>query len=172
MRPRPCPDEVVSIVNKIHAVNPETHVLVAQLRRCRHHRASAPAWSVCARRPMHGIASAVHQLEVQGQAVSLVDTSSVTQADLIDGIHLTPAGYQKLAGIWFDAIQDEVPHPGAVRRTPTSSSELPPPIAWIAGRHWPAQPRRGMIVTTQIGGGRDVHPRADALAAVGGPCPG
>ena len=46
-----------------------------------------------------------------GRAVSFVDTSSLTLGDLTDGIHPNTAGYAKLASIWFDAIQDEVPHP-------------------------------------------------------------
>jgi len=106
------PGEVVSIVNQIHAVNPETHVLVAQLTPLAA-TTSFGAGVVGVRAATNvGITNAVHQLEAQGHAISLVDTSSITQADLIDGIHLTPAGYQKFAAIWFDAIQDEVPHPG------------------------------------------------------------
>ena len=37
--------------------------------------------------------------------------SSLTLGDLTDGIHPNTTGYAKLASIWFDAIQDEVPHP-------------------------------------------------------------
>ena len=43
--------------------------------------------------------------------MSFVDTSSVTLADLSDGVHPSASGHAKLASIWFDAIQDEVPHP-------------------------------------------------------------
>ena len=58
-----------------------------------------------------GIANAINQLEDAGRAVSFVDTSSLTLGDLTDGIHPNTAGYAKLASIWFDSIQDEVPHP-------------------------------------------------------------
>ncbi len=58
-----------------------------------------------------GIANAINALEDAGRAVSFVDTSSLTLADLTDGIHPNSTGYAKLASIWFDAIQDEVPHP-------------------------------------------------------------
>jgi lysophospholipase L1-like esterase len=108
------PGEIVSIVNKIHSVNPEAHVLVGNLTPL------SPATEfgagvVGVRAATNaGISQAVLGLEAQGHAVSLVDTSSLTQADLIDGVHLTPGGYQKLASIWFDAVQDEVPHPGAI----------------------------------------------------------
>ena len=90
------PGEVVSIVNQIHSVNPETHVLVAQLTPLSANT-SFGAGVVGVRAATNvGITNAVHQLEAQGHAISLVDTSSITQADLIDGIHLTPAGYPEV----------------------------------------------------------------------------
>ena len=106
------PGEIVNIVNQIHAVNADIHVLVAQLTPLSA-STSFGAGVVGVRAATNaGIAKAVLGLEAQGHAVSLVDTGSIGQSDLSDGIHLNAAGYQKLAAIWFDAIQDEVPHPG------------------------------------------------------------
>ena len=99
------PGEIISIVNKIHAVDPSTYVLVAKIP------ALAPAEvapSVLAATNA-AIADAINALEAQGRAVSLVDTGSVTQADLVDGVHPNVGGYNKLAGIWFEAILDALP---------------------------------------------------------------
>ena len=41
----------------------------------------------------------------QGQAISLVDlNSSITTADMVDGIHPSQAGYAKLAATWYQAL--------------------------------------------------------------------
>jgi trimeric autotransporter adhesin len=98
---------IVNVVNNIHAVNSSIHVLVAGLLPTSEPEGGniAPANS--------GLLSAITSLEAQGRAVSFVDTSNVSLADLNDGIHPTAAGHAELAGIWFEAIQDEVPNPGA-----------------------------------------------------------
>ena len=98
---------IVGVVNNIHAVDPDIHVLVAGLL-----PTSEPEGGQVA--PANaGLVRAIAGLEAQGRAVSFVDTSSVTLADLSDGVHPSPAGHAELAGIWFDAIQDEVPNPVA-----------------------------------------------------------
>lgn len=103
------PNEIVSIINKFHAVDPDTFVLVAELPVL----SASTGADVPARLAATNaaIGNAVLGLESAGRAVSFVDTSSITLADLTDGIHPNPTGYAKLASIWFDAIQDEVPHP-------------------------------------------------------------
>jgi lysophospholipase L1-like esterase len=102
------PGEIVSIVNKIHAADdPSTYVLVATVP------ALAPAEiapSLLAATNA-AVAEAVNALEAQGRAVSLVDTGAIGQADLFDGVHPNPAGYDKLAGIWFEAVLDALPPP-------------------------------------------------------------
>lgn len=40
-----------------------------------------------------------------GHKVMVVDMRSITAADLKDGLHPTDAGYQKMADLWFKAIQ-------------------------------------------------------------------
>ena len=103
------PLEIVGIVNKIHAVDQDTYVLVAELPTLSASTGpDVPARLIATNA---GIANAINQLEDAGRAVSFVDTSSLTLGDLTDGIHPNTAGYAKLASIWFDAIQDEVPHP-------------------------------------------------------------
>jgi lysophospholipase L1-like esterase len=106
------PGEIVSIVNKIHAASADTYVLVAEIPVLSGGTAFGPNVPSVRAATNAGIANAVQNLEAQGHAVSLVDTSGLTLADLSDGIHPNQAGYAKLASIWFDAIQDEVPHPG------------------------------------------------------------
>ena len=103
------PLEIVSIVNKIHAVDQDTYVLVAELPTLS--ASTGPDVPARLNATNAGIANAVNQLEDAGHAVSFVDTSSLTLGDLTDGIHPNTTGYAKLASIWFDAIQDEVPHP-------------------------------------------------------------
>ena len=96
---------IVSVVNNIHAVDSSIHVLVAGLL-----PTSQPEGGQIA--PANaGLIRAIDSLEAQGRAVSFVDTSAITLADLSDGVHPSAAGHAELAGIWFDAIQDEVPHP-------------------------------------------------------------
>jgi lysophospholipase L1-like esterase len=96
---------IVSVVNNIHAVDSSIHVLVAGLL-----PTSRPEGGQIA--PANaGLIRAIDSLEAQGRAVSFVDTSAITLADLSDGVHPSAAGHAELAGIWFDAIQDEVPHP-------------------------------------------------------------
>jgi lysophospholipase L1-like esterase len=103
------PNEIVGIINQIHAVDPGIHVLVAKLPVLSASTgADVPARLAATNA---GITSVVNQLENAGRAVSLVDTGSLSLGDLADGIHPNPTGYAKLASAWFDAIQDEVPHP-------------------------------------------------------------
>jgi lysophospholipase L1-like esterase len=112
------PGEIVSIVNKIHAVDPLTYVLVAKIP------ALAPAEvapSVLAATNA-AIAEAVNALEAQGRAVSLVDTGAIGQADLFDGVHPNVAGYNKLAGIWFEAILDALPPPDGASRAAVANA--------------------------------------------------
>ena len=103
------PTEIVSIVNKIHSVDQDTYVLVAELPTLSASTGADVPSRLAATNA--GIANAVAGLEAAGRAVSFVDTSSLTLADLTDGIHPNQTGYAKLASIWFDSIQDEVPHP-------------------------------------------------------------
>jgi lysophospholipase L1-like esterase len=113
------PGEIVGIVNKIHAVNPSTYVLVAELP------ALAPdeiSPSVLAATNA-GIANAINALEAQGRAVSLVDTGAIGQADLDpDGVHLNPTGYDKLAAAWFEAVLDALPPPGGASGAAVASA--------------------------------------------------
>ena len=103
------PLEIVSIVNKIHSVDQDTYVLVAELPTLS--ASTGPDVPARLTQPTPGSPTRSTQLEDAGRAVSFVDTSSLTLGDLTDGIHPNTAGYAKLASIWFDAIQDEVPHP-------------------------------------------------------------
>ena len=118
------PGEIVSIVNKIHAVNPETHVLVGNLTPL------SPATEfgagvVGVRAATNaGISQAVLGLEAQGHAVSLVDTSSMTQADLIDGVHLTPGRLPEVRGHLVRRGPGRGSAPGCIAAHPTSSSNF------------------------------------------------
>ena len=98
---------IVTNVNNIHAIDPSIHVLVAGLL------PTTEPEGVSIAATNAGLIASINALEDQGRAVSFVDTSSITLSDLSDGIHPSPSGHLKLANIWFDAIQDEVPHPSA-----------------------------------------------------------
>jgi lysophospholipase L1-like esterase len=96
---------ILANVDSIHAVDPSIYVLVAGLLPT----AEPEGVNIAATNAQ--LNAAINAREAQGRAVSFVDTSSITLADLSDGIHPNPTGHTKLANIWFDAIQDEVPHP-------------------------------------------------------------
>lgn len=48
----------------------------------------------------------VAQYYAAGYKIRAVDMRSITGSDLIDGIHPTDAGYVKMAGLWFNALQN------------------------------------------------------------------
>jgi hypothetical protein len=65
-----------------------------------------------------------------GQHVHLVDMhSALTAADLADGVHPDAGGYDKMAAVWFNALQSvpgSIGNPGGGSPSPVPSSSPPP----------------------------------------------
>jgi lysophospholipase L1-like esterase len=74
----------------------------------------------------------VAQKAAAGLHVKFVDTSKLTVNDMSPigpdrGTHLSQAGYEKLADIWFDAIKKVVPASGGDDHTSTPTPPVTPP---------------------------------------------
>jgi hypothetical protein len=116
------PGEVVDVVNKIHAVDPSTHVLVANLPVLSPDTRFGPGLPEVRAATNAGLEQAVRQLAAQGGEVSLVDTGGIGLGNLVDGIQLNPTGHAKLAQAWFDAVLDALPPPGGAAALGSASA--------------------------------------------------
>ena len=102
-----------SMLTTIYGDNPNAVVYVAKLLVTEH----APAEYVAATNA--AIQSVVQQFASAGKNAIWVDTSSITLADMYDGVHLTDAGNVKLAALYTNAILAKQP---LVAGTPGGSS--------------------------------------------------
>lgn len=95
------PDRLNSLINAVISTCPDATVLVAQII----HAGDAPSDSrfQTFNSKIPGIVSA--QIAKGHKNIAAVDMGSVTSNYLIDGLHPTNAGYQKMGDLWFSAIQ-------------------------------------------------------------------
>ncbi|KAL8688084.1 MAG: hypothetical protein Q9218_005918 [Villophora microphyllina] len=96
------PDRLDSLISKVLSVCPDATVLVAQIIHIRDAAADARVQTFNSRVP--GLVAA--QVANGHTNIAAVDFSSVTSGDLIDGLHPTNSGYEKMGDIWFSAIQN------------------------------------------------------------------
>lgn len=99
------PDRVSTLIGDIFMVAPDCTVLLAQViptnrraeeARTRHYNARLPA-----------VADA---WVADGYDVRIVDHHTGFQAWMLsDGVHPTPAGYERMAGVWYEALLDVLP---------------------------------------------------------------
>ncbi|BDI29347.1 hypothetical protein CCAX7_13980 [Capsulimonas corticalis] len=94
------PARLASLIDQIIAVDPDATVLVAQLI-C-NANATTEANIVAYNNQIPAIVQARSNA---GKHVYMVSMSSLTTADLYDGLHPNDAGYQKMADNWDAAIQ-------------------------------------------------------------------
>ncbi|KAL8949205.1 MAG: hypothetical protein Q9222_004668 [Ikaeria aurantiellina] len=98
--PDHAPDRLGAMIDQLIATGPDAAILVAQII----NNANAQTEALV-QKYNNAIPGVVSQRANAGHKVMVVDMQSVTAADLKDGLHPTDAGYQKMADIWFQAIQ-------------------------------------------------------------------
>ncbi len=95
------PDRLSTLIDHITTTVPSAEVFVAQIIPTANSSQDAAAQTFNAAIP--GI---VQNKVNAGKHVHLVDMhSALTAADLVDGVHPTPGGYDKTAAVWYSALR-------------------------------------------------------------------
>ncbi|MFD8500690.1 ricin-type beta-trefoil lectin domain protein [Amycolatopsis sp. NPDC059657] len=95
------PARLSGLIDRITATAPEAEVFVAQLTPL-----SGDARESAVRTYNSAIPGIVRSKQNAGKHVHLVDMhAALTTADLIDGVHPTATGYDKMAATWFTALR-------------------------------------------------------------------
>jgi lysophospholipase L1-like esterase len=110
------PARLSTLIDHITNTAPSAEVFVAQIIPLANSNQDAAA------RTFNAAIPGIVQSKVNaGRRVHLVDMhSALTTADLIDGVHPTAGGYDKMAATWFNALRSV---PGSIG-DPTTSSNL------------------------------------------------
>jgi lysophospholipase L1-like esterase len=110
------PNRLSTLIDRITNTAPTAEVFVAQIIPL------ANAGQDAAARTFNATIPGIVQSKVNaGRHVHLVDMhSALTTADLIDGVHPTAGGYDKMAAVWFTALRSV---PGSIGN-PTGSNLL------------------------------------------------
>jgi lysophospholipase L1-like esterase len=120
------PGRLSTLIDHITAAVPTAEVFVAQIIPIANSGQEANARTYNAAIP--GI---VQSKVSAGKHVHLVDMhSALTTADLVDGVHPTAAGYDKMAAVWYSALRSVsgsmgTPIGGGGSSTPPSTSTTP-----------------------------------------------
>ncbi|MFI6457137.1 ricin-type beta-trefoil lectin domain protein [Streptosporangium amethystogenes] len=114
------PQRLSTLIDRITAAVPNADVFVATIIPL-----SSASQAAAARTFNAAIPGIVQNKVNSGKRVHLVDMySKLTTADLIDGIHPTAGGYDKMAAAWYTALQSvsgSIGQPGGPSTTPTPS---------------------------------------------------
>ncbi|WFE33468.1 cellulose binding domain-containing protein [Micromonospora sp. WMMD975] len=112
------PNRLSSLIDKITATAPDAEVFVAQLIPL------SNSGQESAVRTFNAAIPGIVQSKVNaGKRVHLVDMhSALNTSDLIDGIHPTANGYDKMAAVWYNALRAV---PGSIGNV--GGSTTPPP---------------------------------------------
>ncbi|GAA3009135.1 ricin-type beta-trefoil lectin domain protein [Streptosporangium longisporum] len=126
------PQRLSTLIDRITATVPEADVFVATIIPL------SNAGQAAAARTFNAAVPGIVQAKVNsGRRVHLVDMhSKLTTSDLIDGIHPTAGGYDKMAAAWYAALQavpGSIGQPGATP-SPTPSSPAGPIRGVASGR--------------------------------------
>ncbi|XVQ89400.1 lectin [Microbispora siamensis] len=113
------PQRLSTLIDHITAAAPNTEVFVATIIPLSNSGQEAAA------RTFNAAVPGIVQSKVNsGKHVHLVDMhSKLTTADLIDGIHPTATGYDKMAAAWYAALQSV---PGSIEQGPGTSPSPSP----------------------------------------------
>jgi lysophospholipase L1-like esterase len=111
------PNRLSTLIDHITNTSPSTEVFVAQIIPLANASQDATV------RTFNAAIPGIVQSKVNaGRHVHLVDMhSALTTADLIDGVHPTAGGYDKMAARWFSALQSV---PGSIGNPTTSTNVL------------------------------------------------
>ncbi|WP_030453385.1 lectin [Herbidospora cretacea] len=114
------PQRLSTLIDRITATVPNADVLVATIIPL-----SSAGQAAAARTFNAAIPGIVWDKVSAGKRVHLVDMySKLTTSDLIDGIHPTAGGYDKMAAAWYAALQSI---PGSIGQPNTTPSPTPSP---------------------------------------------
>lgn len=168
------PQRLSTLIDHITGAAPSADVFVATIIPL------ASASQESAARTFNAAIPGIVQSKISaGQHVHLVDMhSALTAADLIDGIHPTATGYDKMAARWYSAMQSvtgSMGNPGGSSPSPSPSSPSPSPsgpggctAAYAITGQWQggfqaeitvtagSRPISGWTVTWQYTGGQSV----------------
>lgn len=97
------PARLAALIDKIFAAAPDATVVVASLI-----VNADPDTQSRINAYNQSIRSLVQQRSNTGAHVLMVDMSSLTVADLADGLHPNDGGYRKMAGVWNDGIEQAI----------------------------------------------------------------
>ncbi|MDT0424322.1 MULTISPECIES: SGNH/GDSL hydrolase family protein [Streptomyces] len=98
------PARLSALVDRIRALLPDAEIFVASVppQTDPTQQARVVAYNQALPGALAGKDAGVHLVRMY---------EALTTADLADGVHLTPAGYDRMAGVWFDALRSV---PGAL----------------------------------------------------------
>ncbi len=114
------PQRLSTLIDRITATVPNADVLVATIIPL-----SSASQGAAARTFNAAIPGIVWDKVSAGKRVHLVDMySKLTTSDLIDGVHPTAGGYDKMAAAWYTALQSI---PGSIGQPNTTPSPTPSP---------------------------------------------
>ncbi|MEU7714254.1 cellulose binding domain-containing protein [Micromonospora chalcea] len=128
------PSRLSNLIDKITTTAPDAEVFVAQLIPL-----SNPGQESAVRTFNAAIPGIVQGKANTGKRVHLVDLhSALTAGDLIDGIHPTANGYDKMAAVWYNALRavpgsigivggPTTPPPSTPSPSPSTTPTTPPP---------------------------------------------
>ncbi|MBF9132060.1 ricin-type beta-trefoil lectin domain protein [Plantactinospora sp. S1510] len=115
------PNRLSTLIDRITNTAPNAEVFVAQIITLTNSNQAAAA-----RTFNSAIPGIVQSKRDAGKRVHLVNMqSALTTADLIDGIHPTAGGYDKMAAVWYSALQSvsgSIGTPGS--GTPTTATAI------------------------------------------------
>jgi lysophospholipase L1-like esterase len=119
------PNRLSTLIDRITNAAPNADVFVAQIIPL-----ANPNQDAAARTFNAAIPGIVQSKVNAGRRVHLVDMhSALTTADLIDGVHPTAGGYDKMAATWYAALQSvpgSIGTTGTTTRPPTTTTTRPP----------------------------------------------
>ncbi|MEU7955629.1 ricin-type beta-trefoil lectin domain protein [Micromonospora humida] len=121
------PNRLSTLIDKITTTAPTAEVFVAQIITLSNGNQAAAA------RTFNAAIPGIVQSKVNaGKRVHLVDMqSALTTADLIDGIHPTSGGYDKMAARWYSALQSV---PGSIGNPGNSGGQTTTIVGTPSGR--------------------------------------
>ncbi|KAL8735840.1 MAG: hypothetical protein Q9181_002669 [Wetmoreana brouardii] len=154
--PDHAPDRLGALIDQLIANGPDAVILVAQII----HSADANA-EARFKKYNEAIPGLVEKRVKASHKVMVVDMRSVTVGDLKDGLHPNDAGYQKMANLWFKAIQQaadkgwikapKTPPPDHGRQGQGSGQHCQQPPFWA-----PAFPNDNKPIASGVGHNGDM----------------
>ncbi|MCX5069446.1 ricin-type beta-trefoil lectin domain protein [Micromonospora lupini] len=121
------PNRLSTLIDKITATVPTAEVFVAQIIPISNSGQDAAA------RTFNAAIPGIVQSKVNaGKRVHVVDMhSALTTADLIDGVHPTAGGYDKMAARWYSALQSV---PGSIGNPGSGGGQTTTIVGTLSGR--------------------------------------